>query len=96
MILVPVPTISPAVQPAPVFLPGAGKASAPSKPAVTDPTQIDLSEKPKQIGFGDEKRELRKLTPEEKAKRRLIRNIVWLTIGLVLLIVMTAILLRVR
>jgi hypothetical protein len=67
----------------------------PTKPAVTDPTQID-THRVKQIGYGNEQRELRELSPEEKSKRRLIRNAIMLAGGILLLTGLMAILLRVK
>jgi hypothetical protein len=67
----------------------------PINPASTDPTQID-THRAKQIGYGSEMRELRQLSPEEKTKRRLIRNGIMLTGGILLLIGLLAILLRVK
>lgn len=67
----------------------------PAKPAVTDPTRID-THRAKQVGHGDEIRELRQLDPEEKARRRLVRNAIMLTGGILLLIGLMALLLRVK
>lgn len=49
--------------------------------------------KPKTVGRGAEKVELRKLTPEEKAKRRRTRNIVMGVSFVVVLFIVFAVLL---
>lgn len=83
-----VPMIVAAQAPTPV-------STQPTKPVVTDPTQID-THRAKQIGYGDEQRELRQLSPEEKSRRRLMRNFIMLTLGTLILIGLMAILLRVK
>ena len=48
---------------------------------------VALREPVKTVGTGAEARELHVLSPEEKSRRRLIRNIVMYTVGLTILIV---------
>jgi hypothetical protein len=49
------------------------------------PTELKFKEKPKTVGQGFEKRELKRLTPEERTKRRRQRNIVIGMTGLLML-----------
>lgn len=56
----------------------------PPAPGDVPPEKVALKEPPKKtIGEGYEKRELKKLTPEEKAKRRLVWNLTMLAVGLI-------------
>lgn len=57
---------------------------------------IRVREKPKTVGEGYEKRELRKLTPEERAKRKLQWNLMFVGTYLVFLITLVYILYHFR
>ena len=63
--------------------------------AVAVPTEdggyVTVRETPKTIGKGDDEIELRRLTPEEKAKRRMRRNIIMFCICMALLGIITAV-----
>lgn len=59
-----------------------------------DGKYVALREPVKTVGKGSQERELRVLTPEEKQKRRFVRNVIVYTIGLVILIVTFALLAR--
>ena len=54
---------------------------------------VRLREPVKTVGYGDDAVELRTLTPEERARRRLRKNLILWTVGLVILGVTLAILL---
>lgn len=51
-------------------------------PIAGDPT-VAVKEKPKVIGRGQNEVEVRRLSPEEKARRKLIRNVILFILGLV-------------
>ncbi len=55
---------------------------------------VALREPVKTVGKGLEARELRVLTPEEKARRRLIRNVVVYSVGLIILVTVFMLLTR--
>ena len=51
-----------------------------------DGQQVALRDPVKTVGHGDDERELRPLTPEEKTKRRFVRNIAfWVVCAIILL-----------
>lgn len=56
---------------------------------------VALREPVKTVGTGANERELHVLTPEQKAKRRIIRNLVVFSVGLTVLFVIFMLLMRV-
>ncbi len=78
--------------------PGAGLKSAGSEKLVQIPTEdgkvVTLHEPKRVVQQGEEEVEIRSLTPEEKARRRMFKNIIMFGFGgMVLLIVLTVLLL---
>lgn len=67
--------------------------SAPRPISVPDGGPIRLREPVKTVGVGDDEIELRSLTPEERARRRLIKNLILWGIGVAIIAVTLAVLL---
>ena len=84
--------------PAPGMRP-ASSVAASGRPIPVTPKPVDagvvrpVEAKPKTVGRGTEKVELRKLTPEEKAQRRRTRNLVMGVSFVVVLFIVFAVLL---
>jgi hypothetical protein len=57
---------------------------------------VALHEPVKTIGAGSRERELHRLTPEEKQKKRLVKNIVMAAVGVLVLLISLAVLLYTR
>jgi ribosomal protein S27E len=59
------------------------------RPVLVPPTggqAIAIVEKPKVIGQGENEVEVKRLSPEEKARRRMVRNVILFVIGLMILL----------
>jgi len=72
-------------------------AEEPSEGTITIPTETGslarLYEPVKKVGYGEDEIELRRLTPEEKARRRLVKNIIMAACGVIFLVVVAWIML---
>jgi hypothetical protein len=84
-------------RPAPRSPAAARKVGAPIlvTPATTDndPASVNVREPVRTVGVGDEEIELRAVSPEERARRRLKKNLILWAIGLILIAITLAILL---
>jgi hypothetical protein len=85
---------SPPVTPA-ANAPGSPRDSQPQ--TETAPAGIAIeTQRAKLVKSGDELRQLRELTPEEKSRRRAFRSLMFMAAGIVLLTVLMALLLKLR
>jgi hypothetical protein len=97
----PAPPAAPVAAPAPISVPTTAPVAAVAPAPAASPSAVPGSlaietHRAKIVKAGDELRQLRELTPEEKSRRRAMRSLMFMACGIIFLTVMMALLLKWR